>query len=485
MKKLFALLVLVLSICLVSGCNIGIQQDKVYGVDGATIYVGNTAGQEGALEKVGVPFNAGLKAALWAYNNAGGFKGAKVELINYSDGGIQANGIANTKKLVEEDEVLAMVGHFGSDVVAGTLDYLKDEEVPMVYAASGISALFNEAATGSDKYIMPIQPVYNGEGKALLARAVAKGELGLSGQKVGVIYTNDETGNGLLSGIKAEATKLGVTLTEARTELTGDHSTAVNVIAAANCDVIILATGVASSFTEILSYLVTGNVKNVKVISSYSNSAAALISGNLTLYVGLMGAGIEVYTSGWLSISVPYNAADPSAYLASYYVPAADNAVGQHILASYQAFDDTLGEAYKDLYTYGIGGFTAEYWQVAEVIAGYVLSENPDLQPGIASTAFLYSFDSYALAGYIAGSTIVAGLQKVEEQGLELTRANLVAAMEVGTVDIPMAGEVSFANGARTGVTSIAISKFDYDTAAYAIYSDLKSLEEVEAGYSK
>lgn len=478
MKKFFALIMCALCMLTLVSC-IEEEPAKVYGVDGETIYVGNTAGQEGALASVGLPFNVGLQAALWQYNEAGGFNGAKVELINYSDGGVQATGIANTKKLVEEDEVLAMAGHFGSDVVAGTLDYLKEEQVPMVYAASGISALFNEKATGDDKYILPVQPIYNGEGKALLARAVAttEGSLGLGGKKVGVIYTNDEPGNGLLSGVKSEAAHLGVSVVEARTETTGDHSTAVNIMKNAGCDVIVLATGYANSFKEILSYLVSGNVQGVKVVSSYSNAAASIITGDTTLYAGLMGAGIEVYTTGWLSISIA--ATDP-AYLTSFYAPSAENKVGDHLWKSYKELAVALG--YPNLYDYGIPGFTAEYWQVAEAIAGYVLSQNPDMAPSMLSTAFSYSYDSYALAGYIAGQTLVAGLEKVKEQGLELTRANLVKAMEVGTVDIAMAGEISFANGARTGVTDLAISKFDYASAAYVLYSDLLSLKEVEEG---
>ena len=39
MKKIFALLVLVLSICLVSGCGL-FNSEKVYGQDGETILVG-------------------------------------------------------------------------------------------------------------------------------------------------------------------------------------------------------------------------------------------------------------------------------------------------------------------------------------------------------------------------------------------------------------------------------------------------------------
>ena len=123
MKKIFALLVLVLSICLVSGCGL-LDSEKVYGKDGETILVGNTAGQEGALASVGLPFNVGLQAALWQYNNAGGFNGAKVELKNYSDGGVQATGIANTKKLVEE--IVTRLNVLGVDIQVSLFDNIKD-----------------------------------------------------------------------------------------------------------------------------------------------------------------------------------------------------------------------------------------------------------------------------------------------------------------------------------------------------------------------
>lgn len=121
----------------------------VQGVDDSTIYVGNTAATTGSYATVGVPFNAGLEAAFKAYNDNGGFQGKSIELIHYDDGFDAAQGLTYTKTLVETDKVFAIVGHFGTNTVAATLDYLKEMGVPMVYAATGIEDLYQEGATGT------------------------------------------------------------------------------------------------------------------------------------------------------------------------------------------------------------------------------------------------------------------------------------------------------------------------------------------------
>lgn len=41
----------------------------------------------------------------------------------------------------------------------------------MGYAATGIADLYQEGATGNDKVIYPVQPIYNSEGRVLLAPA--------------------------------------------------------------------------------------------------------------------------------------------------------------------------------------------------------------------------------------------------------------------------------------------------------------------------
>ena len=176
----------------------------VQGVDDTTILVGNTAATTGAFATVGIPFNAGMEAAFMAYNLAGGFDGRSIQLIHYDDGFDAAQGLTYTQTLVETDHVFAIVGHFGTNTVGATLDYLKQMGIPMVYAATGIAELYQEGATGNDKVIYPVQPIYNSEGRVLLARALApvEGGMGLGGTKIGVISTTDDAGVGLLYGVQ-------------------------------------------------------------------------------------------------------------------------------------------------------------------------------------------------------------------------------------------------------------------------------------------
>ena len=84
----------------------------------------------------------------------------------------------------------------------------------MGYAATGIADLYQEGATGNDKVIYPVQPIYNSEGRVLLARAVAPAAdgMGLGGTKVGVISTTDDAGVGLLYGVKKQAETLDIEL---------------------------------------------------------------------------------------------------------------------------------------------------------------------------------------------------------------------------------------------------------------------------------
>ena len=242
----------------------------VQGVDDTTIYVGNTAATTGSYATVGVPFNAGMEAAFKAYNDAGGFQGKKIELIHYDDGFDAAQGLTYTKTLVETDKVFAIVGHFGTNTVAATLDYLKEKGIPMVYAATGIEDLYQEGATGNDKVIYPVQPIYNSEGRVLLARAVAPTDngVGLGGTKIGVVATTDDAGSGLVYGVKKQAETLDVEIVYQDVDAAAtDYSAAVNVLKNNGCDVVIACMNQAPLATLMAS--MRDADYNVDVITSF------------------------------------------------------------------------------------------------------------------------------------------------------------------------------------------------------------------------
>ena len=99
----------------------------------------------------------------------------------------------------------------------------------------------------------------------------------------------------------------------------------------------------------------------------------------------------------------------------------------------------------------GVGGFTPEYWTVAENIYNYVLTVDK-------AKAFAMSYDAYALAGYIAGDLFCQAMEALEKSGMALSRANLVYILESQDFQVAMANKLSFANGVRSGVQDFALT---------------------------
>lgn len=412
------------------------EPDDLLGITDDTIWVGNTAGTTGALSTIGAPFNLGIEAAFAAYNKAGGYNGKSIKLKHYDDGGLAENSTTLLEKLIHEDEVFAIVGHFGSYAVDVTLEDLIDNEVPMIYAAAGNDELLNENATTlGEKGIVPIQPLNKTEGRMLLLRAFAPADKGgLGATKVGVIANSNEASQSLLSGIKDEMKNLpadkknNVVIQEVQTS---DFSAAVNALKAAGCDTVIL-TVIGGDFLTTLTTMAGVNYQ-CNVLTSYNNASASTFNEDAVLkdqYKSIFTT-MNVFAQAWLDIS------------STSYV--------------YTNTDTALGQAYKALYE-GMGlpfagqpGFAESYWKVAENIYDYALTVNP-------ATAFAMSADAYALAGYIAGDLFCQAMEELEASGKALSRANLIEILESKEYQIAMADTLSFANGMRSGVQSFALT---------------------------
>ena len=262
------------------------------GVTDTTVTVGNSAVTSGFLAFVGVPFNQGINAYFDMINDAGGVNGRTIEFIEYDDEFSAPLGVTYAEKLLMDDEVFAFVGHFGTPTVSATLDYLIDAGIPQVYYATGISALFNENATGKERASFPVQPIYDAEGQVMVARAV--GDFGAS--KIGVIYTNDDAGMGISMGVRLQARIEGVTLIEA--QVAGDAvdmSAAALTMVNAGVDIVIVAASQIPAEIAIKALSAAGS--DVDVIVSYVNAAPAFVA-NIKDEL----ANFDVYANAWLDL---------------------------------------------------------------------------------------------------------------------------------------------------------------------------------------
>lgn len=468
MKKFFALiLALVMVLGLVACGEKAPAAEELKGVTEDTILVGNTAGTTGALATIGGPFNIGIEAAFAAYNAEGGFNGKSVKLQHYDDGGVATQSVTLTEQLIHEDEVFAIVGNFASNCVAANLPIIKEANVPMVYAAAGNNELLNEAAEGADRGIFPVQPLNFTEGRMLILRAFAPlANGGLGGTKVGVLTNTVEASQTILKGIEAEAADLPAAQKDAITYqnvTSTDFSAAINALKNAGCDVVVMGV-IGADFTAALTAMANANYY-VPVLTSYNNANAGILNDAATTilaeqYTDVL-TNIPIYAQAWLDITST-----------EYFYTNPDSA----LLKGYEA----LGLAQPGV---GMPGFKEEYWVVAEKIFNYCTEQGMD-------NAFAMSYDSYALAGYIAGDLFCQGLKELQAQGKELTRANYVDVLESKEYQVAMADTISFANGMRSGVQSFALTMFydaftinggAYHSASSATVHGLTSIDDYRA----
>jgi branched-chain amino acid transport system substrate-binding protein len=319
-KRMKKLLVVLLSLTMVVGL-VGCTKkvEPAQGVTDTEILIANCAATSGPYSAVGIPFLAGIEAYLKYVNDAGGVDGRTIKFIHTDDEFNAEKGLACVNTMINDEKIFAFVGHFGTPVVAATLDTLKESGIPAVYFATGIGQLYAEKATDEDmnRNIMPVQPIYINEGKIMVARA--KGDFNAT--KVGIIYTNDDAGKNMLEGAEAQAALAGVTLVKAQVEPgQADVSAAVTTIINGNVDFII---GAAIQATIPIIVKELANQNNTKdLITTYVNVSPAISNS----FVREIAGKFDVYGSGWVSLVGEPNLTNYNTYAANISAEYAANA---------------------------------------------------------------------------------------------------------------------------------------------------------------
>lgn len=282
---------LILSLLLV-GCS----GSKQVGVTATEIKIGTPLAVSGAFASVGVPFLDGMSAYFKMVNDAGGVNGRKIVHLTQDHEMNVEKGKAAVEKLINDEKVFALVGHFGTPVVNATLGDIKEKGTPAVYFATGVGTLYNEKAEGKDRVAFPVQPIYPMEGR--IQAAYARYYFGAN--KVGVIYTNDDAGKDLVGGVKKEAASIGLTVVEESIQPgAADATSAVLKMKNENVDMIIYA-GMQATYKAVVTSMETqGFIK--PVLMSYINADSTRRNDTLANAPSVLAAGI--YTTGWVKFS--------------------------------------------------------------------------------------------------------------------------------------------------------------------------------------
>ncbi len=107
----------------------GLAQQQ--GVTADTITIGAYGPITGPAAYIGLAGRDGMKLAIKEINAAGGINGRKINVMFEDDAHSPTRALAAVKKLVEQDNVFAIMSVAGSNATVGTIDYVRDKGVVM------------------------------------------------------------------------------------------------------------------------------------------------------------------------------------------------------------------------------------------------------------------------------------------------------------------------------------------------------------------
>ncbi len=171
--------------------------DKNYGpgVTDTEIKLGQTIPYSGPASSFSVQGRIS-QAYFKMLNDQGGINGRKVTMISLDDAYSPPKTVEQTRKLVEQEGVLAIVGTLGSPTNAAIQRYLNDKKVPQLFVFSGASRFRDPAGA---PWTLASDLAYADETRAFAEYILREAP----NAKIAVLYQNDDFGRDHLNGLKS------------------------------------------------------------------------------------------------------------------------------------------------------------------------------------------------------------------------------------------------------------------------------------------
>jgi branched-chain amino acid transport system substrate-binding protein len=186
------------------------------GISADAITFGQAAVLDGPASALGRGMRAGIQAAFQEANARGGVHGRKLKLISRDDGYEPERAIAETKKLIEEDKVFALIGPVGTPTSAAAQPIATAAHVPFIGAFTGAGFLRNPKLEN----VINVRASYGAETEAWIKHLTED----LKIKKIAIFYQDDAFGRAGFDGVKAAMDKRGM-------ELAGEATYERNTIA--------------------------------------------------------------------------------------------------------------------------------------------------------------------------------------------------------------------------------------------------------------
>jgi branched-chain amino acid transport system substrate-binding protein len=165
------------------------------GVTDAEILLGCSNSFSGPLAFTGEQATKfGVDLYVKVVNDAGGIHGRKVRTVYYDDGYKPQEAVANTRKLVEQDRIFAVIAPQGTPPVVATMPYLEENKVPLLFPFQG------SPVTRGRRYVFSGMTLYDRQSRMMIDYLAGPRKYAT----FGVLYQDDEYGKSFLTAFEKD-----------------------------------------------------------------------------------------------------------------------------------------------------------------------------------------------------------------------------------------------------------------------------------------
>ncbi len=208
------------------------------GVGEHEIVLGQSASFSGSFASQARSYREGALAYFAAVNDSGGVHGRRLRLVSLDDGYVVERSEANTRRLIDDEKVFALVNYMWTNTVRHSLPLAEQAGVPMIGPYTGYEELygstspvaFTTRASFSDELQQIVQHLHT---------------IGLT--RIGLLHYDSASGRELLADTRRRMQALGLELQAVGTMATGSKAPAAAVDALKDAELQALVIGASGS----------------------------------------------------------------------------------------------------------------------------------------------------------------------------------------------------------------------------------------------
>ncbi len=168
------------------------------------LLLGQSCALSGPAQNLGLEMRAGLLSAFSLINDKGGIRGREISLLSRDDGYEPDKAVRNTRALIYDDQVFALVGAVGTPTAKAVSPIVSESRIPFFGPFTGAEFL----RSPFNKYVINVRASYFQEMEKLASYLIGKKKI----TRVACFYQNDSYGFAGLKGIEIALAKRGMKL---------------------------------------------------------------------------------------------------------------------------------------------------------------------------------------------------------------------------------------------------------------------------------